>query len=144
MIDLLRYLLGPLSVKSVRAVTAERYTTILTFGADGLAVLHATGPREDFIFEIDLIGSKGRIRILDNCSHSDFYCFEDSRRYGGYRELFLEPSREYVSSERFLPLFLEVANCLDGHDGLLIADGRSALATQKVMEDVSRKIREML
>jgi len=135
-IDLLRFLLGKLTLKYTLPIEPDRLVAIFTFGEDGEAALHGIGPREDLVFELDLIGSEGRIRVLDNCARAKVYRFIISPHYGGYRELSLEPEREYVTNERFLPLFVHVADWLDGKRIPLVSDGASALETQRLMEQI--------
>jgi predicted dehydrogenase len=140
-VDLLRYLLGPLNIKSLVALGPERHITILTGDGNSLIIINSTASREDFIFEIDLLGSEGRIRILDNGSHAEFYRFEDSLQYGGYKELFREPTRGHVSNERFLPLFTAVADRLDGIIGdPLVSDGVSAFESQILINEIKEKV----
>ena len=54
-------------------------------GIEGFIV--PQGKRENLIFEIDILGSAGRIRILDNGRILEYYRFEESKNYSGYREL---------------------------------------------------------
>ena len=43
--------------------------------------------RFDMIFEIDLIGTKGRIKIVNNGKNISLYHYENSKIYSGFREL---------------------------------------------------------
>ena len=45
------------------------------------------GSRKDMIFEIDLLGSEGRIKILNNGAKIKLYLFQDSLIYTEFREL---------------------------------------------------------
>jgi len=135
-LDLLWFLIGPLSLRYAAVITADRHAAAFTFGREGAATVVTTGPRERLVFEIDLIGSEGRLRILDNCARLEVYQFCSSPRYSGYRELFLEPARGFQTAERFLPLFVEVAELLDGTRQQLTADGESALKIQHLIEQI--------
>jgi len=120
-------------LKEVCRLSEDRISAILTFGREGMALLHCTGPREDLIFELDIIGSDGRVRILDNANRYERYRFAPSQHYGGYRELFPCSDPESELNPRFLPLFHEVADILDGQSRTLTASGRSALDTQSIL-----------
>jgi predicted dehydrogenase len=132
-IDLLQFLLGPLAVTHVTRA-GDREGAVLTFGREGVAMLSGTGPREDLVFEIDLIGSEGRLRILENCDRLELSQFSPSPRYGGYRELVTRAVTEASTADRFVPLFVEVAELLDGARGRLTSDGATALSTQQVVD----------
>jgi len=145
MIDLLRFILGDLRVQTVTSLDRERYAAVLMSKKDVLVVINRAGPREDFIFEVDILGSKGRIRILDNCTHAEFYRYQKSPQYTGYKELFQEPARSYVTHNRFLPLFMEVADRLDaGVQSALLSDGVNALETQYVLEEINVQLEKQL
>jgi hypothetical protein len=88
------------------------------------------------IFEIDVVGSEGRLMVLDNCSRLTWSRFEASPRYGGYRELVAQPIDAWPTRERFVPLFVEIADALDGGTGSLTSDGRTALETQVILEGI--------
>lgn len=47
------------------------------------------GSRKNMIFEIDLIGTEGRIKILNNGERIELFMFQDSLIYSGFRELVL-------------------------------------------------------
>ena len=63
----------------------------------------ATGVREDLVFEIDLIGSEGRIKILNNGEKIEWYVFQDSSIYSGFRE----PYMKNLSSAKMEDVLLE-------------------------------------
>jgi predicted dehydrogenase len=134
-IDLLQFLVGPLRVDHV-VRAGDRETAVGAFGREGVATVAATGPRRDLVFELDLIGSEGRLRILDNCDRLELFRFGESARYDGYRELAAGPAAESRKSDAFLPLFLEVADLLDGARVKLTSDGASALQTQLVLDRI--------
>lgn len=130
-VDLLHFLAGELTV-----VHADGAGALATTAEGATAVLAAAGPRHDLVFEVDVIGSEGRLRILDNCERLELFRFAPSARYGGYRELEERPAPAGPPAERFLPLFLEVADTLDGTPTRLTSDGASALATQATLDRI--------
>jgi predicted dehydrogenase len=135
-IDLLCFLLGPLELRHAERTADDRHVAIFSFTGDGRAVLHQTGPREELIFELNIIGSKGCIRILDNCDRLEYKAFVESPRYGGYLELQDAQTPGFKTAERFLPLFEEVADCLDGGLTSLTSDGTNALLVQTLLEKI--------
>lgn len=130
-VDLLEFVLGPLEVSGT-----ARGSALLTFGDAGVAALVPTGAREDIVFEIDLVGSEGRIRILDNCERLEVSQFAPSSRYGGYRELVNGTDDDSPPSEPFLSLFSELADVLAGERQGLTSNGASALRTQAVLDEI--------
>ena len=135
-VDLLRFLVGSLEVAS----TADASVLFRMTGNSVAALLHA-GPRSDLVFEVDIIGTEGRARILENCARLEVSRFAPSGRYDGYRELFDESSFT-ESSEPFLLLFTEVADALDGRRDRLTSDASGALHTQRLLDTIHAQIRQ--
>jgi predicted dehydrogenase len=135
-LDLLGFLLGPLELKFAFKTKDTRHVAVLSFDGAGIAVLQQTGPREELVFELDIVGSGGRVRILDNCDRLEYTVFDTSPRYGGYLELSAGGYPNFVPAQRFLPLFEEVADCLDGSSSTLTSNGLTALAAQTILEDI--------
>ncbi len=128
---------GPLdAVGSLEVSGAAGGSALLAFGDAGVAALMSTGAREDLVFEIDLVGSEGRIRILDNCERLVVSHFAPSSRYSGYRELVDATTEGSPPSEPFLSLFSELADVLAGERQGLTSDGTSALRTQAVLDAI--------
>ena len=137
-LDLLTFLAGPLTLRTAVRRAPDRLMAVFAFGAAGLACLQETGPREDLVFEIDLIGSEGRLRILHNAATIEAYRFAPSIRYDRYRELSLEPSMASGDGVRFIPLFAEVAAALSGAPITLTSSGATALETERLLEAIER------
>ena len=110
--------------------------------AAGASRCCSAGPREDLLFEVDVVGSEGRLRILDNCARLEFAHFEESSRYGGYRELARAAAAAVDDEgEPFLLLFAELADALDGlGEAGLTSSGASALATQSILDGMSAHV----
>jgi predicted dehydrogenase len=130
-IDLVGFLVGELSLL---CAAEDQSGTILRFGDGGSAHVIATSPAEDLVFEVDLLGSEGRIRILDNCARLELSRFEASERYGGYRELVPVPVAKLEPVDPFLASFLELAVALAGDGDGLRSDAAAALKTQRVLD----------
>ncbi|HMB80814.1 MAG TPA: Gfo/Idh/MocA family oxidoreductase [Vicinamibacterales bacterium] len=137
-LDLLTFLAGPLTLLSAARRAPDRLMAVLGFGASGLACLQETGPREDLVFEIDLIGSEGRLRILDNAARLEEFRFMPSARYEHYRELAPQPSSGAADGARFIPLFKEVAAALSGAVAPVTSNGTTALETERLLEAIER------
>ncbi len=139
-IDLLHFLVGPLELVDA-TVGPTGASALLGFGGGSVAVLLSTGPREDLLFEVDVVGSEGRLRILDNCARLEFARFEESSRYGGYRELARAAAAVEDEGEPFLLLFAELADALDGlGEAGLTSSGASALGTQSILDGLSAHV----
>jgi predicted dehydrogenase len=141
-LDLLGFLVGSLRLVHATGVAPDRVAAILTFGRGHRAVLRCTGRREDLIFEVEVTGTEGRVRILDNCARGEVCRFRPSLRYGGYRELVPEAWPDHCHAERFLPLFAEVASALDGGRTPLTSDGFTALETQQLLHRIAHDARD--
>lgn len=130
-VDLLTFLLGPLTVSHVDPAGGG---TTLTFGDHGLAAVLVTGRPSDLIFEIDLIGCEGRIRIVENCARLEFSRFGTSSRYSGYRELHEASLEPEPIVDPFLAHFGELADVLEGIRPRLTSDAAGALHAQRVLD----------
>jgi len=139
-VDLLGLMLGPLEVMHVIHGVGE--SAVLRFGDEGVAILLATGRREDLVFEIDLIGSDGRLRILDNGARLETAKFAPSPRYDGYRELVNLPEEATDEGEPFILMIKEVADALHGRRRELTSGGASALKTQIVLNAIHSHVQE--
>jgi predicted dehydrogenase len=135
-VDLLRFLLGSLEVASAADTSALFRAT-----GNGVAALLHAGSRSDLVFEIDIIGTEGRARILENCGRLEVSRFAPSGRYDGYREL-VDESSFTESSEPFLLLFTEVADALDGKRDGLTSDAPGALHTQRLLDTIHAQVRQ--
>ncbi len=89
----------------------------------------ATGKREDLIFEIDVVGTEGRIRSLENGDKVEWYAFDESQRYSGYRELVPMPVKPVSKNDRLVEAVKDITAVLKGEkktvncagiDGLLV------------------------
>jgi predicted dehydrogenase len=140
MLDLLRFFFGELSLENHVTKVVDRYSVHLRTETNTLVNLHNVGPREEFVFELDIIGDQGRIRLLNNCDSCEFFRYCDSDRYSGYRELYPAKLSPYVPAERFLPLFQETAEVLRGKRRALTSDGENALRTQFLIDTVAEHL----
>ena len=77
-------------------------------------MISALARRENLIFELDVIGENGRLKVLENGLKIEHFVFRDSPRYSGYRELFPLEVPQQTSSERFVEAITDLALVLDG------------------------------
>ena len=92
----------------------------------------ATGKSEDLIFEIDIVGSEGRLRIVENGDVVELYRFEESTRYSGYRELARLDVGEIEKTDRFVAAIDDIAAVLDGVKEEVNCTGRDGLAAIQI------------
>jgi len=100
----------------------------LIFQGGVTCTINAIGKRENLIFEVDIIGSKGRIRISENGRKIDSAVFVKSPNYSGYKELFLRPVKLIAGKDRFVQAMDDIVKVLtkkkpfvncSGNDGLI-------------------------
>ncbi|MSQ13343.1 MAG: Gfo/Idh/MocA family oxidoreductase [Dehalococcoidia bacterium] len=64
---------------------------VLTFAGGFTGFVHGCSAEAFAVFEIDVIGSHGRVRLVDEGHVLEFYVMGDSRYYPGYRQLVRAP-----------------------------------------------------
>lgn len=80
-IDLVRWLVG--EITSVQAFGLDLQ---MQFAGGASALLHCAGDAFA-LFEVDIVGSAGRVRIVDSGHRIETYAVGDSPHYSGYRTL---------------------------------------------------------
>ena len=97
--------------------------------------------RANHVFELDLFGSAGRLRLSGDGTAMDLYRFDESSRYSGYRELASDAGIGRVISDgqpqvsRLVTAMQDVIDCIgsgkqpacNGQDGLAAVDIACAL-----------------
>lgn len=134
MFDLLRFFFGDvkwvIANKSKNISPNEKdpnFDGILKFQNGIFCVIQACDVRNFLIFDIDIYGSKGRIRITRNGFDCEYYNIKESKLFSGYKELFISdlPFKNY--SRNFMVNAVEhLLQCLknktrsisNGEDGL--------------------------
>jgi predicted dehydrogenase len=96
----------------------------------------ATGKHEDLIFEIDVVGDLGRIRILENGEKVEYFSFQKSKRYSSYRELVPVHIAQPLSNDRFADAIQNIADVLGGSSGSVLCSGTDGLYVDMMLESV--------
>jgi predicted dehydrogenase len=93
--DLARFLLGEVRRVAGRDRLHEggddpTYDAQLEFGGDVVASLYGCSARDYTVFEFDLVGSRGRVRVVDSGAAMEFYEVVEGMPFAGYRALALK------------------------------------------------------
>lgn len=133
--DILRYLFGEVEwVWAAPEGSGEADPTLSgVVGFSGGVRCHVVGcGREVLLFEIDVVGTDGRLRISENGCRVEAWTVGPSDRYSGYRE----PGRSTVlwngpDEKRMLTALEDIVACLDrgGDPRCSATDGRAAVET---------------
>lgn len=110
---------------------------LLRLSSDVPCVLVCHGCREDLVFEIDIVGSQGRLRVLENGLTTQYQRFSPSGRYSGYRELRPAALPGLSRSDRFVAAVRDVCAALAGGPAPACSgeDGYYALAAAEALAD---------
>lgn len=119
LIDMLRYYGGDVDWVTGEGENPESddpaISGLLFFRNGAKGFITCSGKRENLIFEIDVLGSEGRIRIVDNGYLTEFFRFNESDRYSGYQELKKQALPEVNVVRNPLVAAVEnVVECLQG------------------------------
>ncbi|KJU81357.1 oxidoreductase domain protein [Candidatus Magnetobacterium bavaricum] len=101
----------------------------------------STGKREDIIFEIDVIGDEGRVRILENGDRVELYSFVESQRYSGYRELSLMPTVQLSRRDRMVEAVKDIVSVLKGNKINVSCTGRDGFLSLALSCDLIESAR---
>ncbi len=115
---------------------------ILYFNNEITCSIQAVGSKYKYIFEIDIIGSKGRLRIINNGKKIEYFKFNKSKNFMKYDELFQKKIDSDKQNDPMLELFKSTINAYkkntkiypdlnDGFKNLLIVDTMIKSAFQK-------------
>lgn len=86
----------------------------ILFEDDILCTVNALGKREDLVFELDIIGSAGRLNILENGQKLAYHIFSESSHYSGYRELTVGKTETPPEKDRFVAAIDDIIAVLEG------------------------------
>ena len=92
LLDLLRFWFGELNIETARSTSwagaSNQNINLMMCLSNGASVtLHALNAADYSLFEIDIIGSQGRIRLTDSGNRIAFHKVRNHSLFTGYREL---------------------------------------------------------
>jgi predicted dehydrogenase len=133
LLDAMRYLAGEIEWVcgdgfAGASVDEPTVAGFLGFVGHAKGFLACQGRRESFVFELDLLGSRGRLRLADNCRRLELSVFRESANFSGYEELATEvlPAAP-EGPPAFLGAVAELADCLRGRKAAPACTGRDGL-----------------
>ena len=105
---------------------------ILSFHKNIDCFIHSLGNKYKYIFEIDIIGSKGRLRITNNGKKVELFQFKKIKNFEKYEELYKKKIQSKKQTDPMRELFVNAINAYknkkkiypdinDGFQNLLIA-----------------------
>lgn len=100
--------------------------------------------RSNHIFELDLVGSRGRLRFSGDGERLDVFRYEDSPRYSGYRELapcLLEEPVPAQFENRFVTAVKDLLACVQT-GGIPACSGRDGMAALEVAWGLCESVRQ--
>lgn len=101
-----------------------------TSGASGYIV--PQGNKYSSIFEVDILGTRGRLRLLNNGHNYELYIYKESQNYSDYKELCKVKSYKYhKDNNRFVVAVQNIIDCVEGKNvkpACSGVDGLGALA----------------
>lgn len=114
----------------------------IRFSGDVDCTFLSTGKEREVIVEIDVLGTEGRLRIIDNGNEIELYKFCDSQSYSGYRELMQVEPGSYERKDRFVEAVSDIVEVLDGKKKETNCSGEEGLwaiiMTQQILESATR------
>lgn len=133
LLDAMAWLAGPIeSVVGERFAGAsadeETVSGYLSFKGGARGFVACQGRRESFVFELDVLGSKGRLRLADNFRRLELYGFAPSANFSGYEELAPKDAGAWTGPSGFPAAVGELAACLDGRLKAPSCSGEDGLA----------------
>jgi predicted dehydrogenase len=113
---------------------------VLQFESGAAGHLQACDAAAFSVFEMDLIGTRGRVRILDSGYRLEVQNVVDSPRYTGYRTLVVDKQTESPMSDLVLHAVDDLARCLNegGRPRCSGEDGVAALAIALAVSESAR------
>lgn len=96
---------------------------------------------EYVIFEINVVGAKGRLRVIDSCRRAELERIETDSEFAGFKILSPPTSLPYTTSINWMPRGVEhMLDCLKT-DRPPISSGRDGLAALKIIEALKSSAR---
>lgn len=132
--DTLRFLLGKpawvLAFSKTLSTVDRNLSGVIGMANDMLCHVNGCGGDDLLVFEIDIVGSEGRLRIGRNGAHVEAWEARASDRYSGYRELAgAKLIWEGDDERRMVAVVEDLVGCLEqgGQPRCTLDDGRQAV-----------------
>lgn len=139
--DLVRWLFGEIvSVTGWKGADAETHGALLRFASGLTATLHPTDARAYALFELDVLGTRGRLRLTDFGQRVERSRVAPSAQYSGYRTLVPQPADTGALRDVTLHAVRDLARAVRT-GGAPACTGEDGLAALQVAEAVVRSAR---
>ena len=115
-IDLLRFLCGEIVALRVLQLPAHQPCTpavSMLLENGGAAILQPCRPDAFTLFEMDILATRGRVRMLAGGLHMERHLVADSPYFAGYRELVCQSIQERCMTNSIVHAVSDVIACLD-------------------------------
>ncbi len=114
----------------------------LEFNDHSVCTINSVGKREDLVLELDVVGARGRVRIIENGERVEKYVFEASSRYSGYRELKSLPTEAIEKKDRFVEAVHDMVSVIKGEKNRVNCTGHDGLASLRLVQAMLESARE--
>ena len=115
--DLARFLIG--EIRSVSGYDSLRentedptYDALVTFKEGALGTLHACDATKYSIFEMDILGTEGRVFLKDGGHRIELYKVKDNPFYSGYSSLLLQETIDDAVKDALLYGIEDIVECI--------------------------------
>ncbi len=136
-LDLARFLGG--DVVRVQAFAAADRSSAdptpdvrLEFASGAMGFLHGCEAGNFTIFEMDIVTSTGRVRLVDSGRTMEFFVAAESREVSGYRYLQPDGTRTGVLRDLTLHAVEDLAGCLDESGRVPACSGEDAITALEI------------
>lgn len=121
----IKWVVGEYVIKKLEDPTLSGYF-MFEQGISGFLV--PQGKKETLIFELDIIGSRGRMRVIDNGRICELYKYKNSRNYSGYEELERRPvNKPKKQGNRLILAIEDIIDCFEGRNRVPACSGEDGL-----------------
>ena len=143
-LDLLRYLFGEATCAAplpFHAADADTPSLSLTLSNGAGVVLQAVRTDSFTLFEMDILGEKGRVQILDSGHRMEYHTVKASAHYAGYQNLMPAGTRDHCLQDAIVHAVDDLINCLDKPGTKPLCTPQDALASLSLATQVMEVLR---